>query len=896
MQIRWLELHRYPAVTMGLVQILAIWLVASLGWLELPNLLLYDRFLAYGFAANRPSHVLLIEIDAQTPANNPAALPTLLRRLHELGARRIGLEFPPQEGALLALAGAQGNVVFARGLATDAADPGRRFPKPLPPTLEHAGIAYGYAEPPLQRHGTYRGHRLWLDVDGQRQPSFLAKVADLGAGLPDAAVFYPDLDRESVARLPKLGIEQALAGGLIEELVRGRSILIAPSHENLPPLHTPVGPMSSAMFDAVTLNALIDGHGIRFAGTGALLAGIAAIIGANLFLAQLIPLQGALWGGLGLCFAYMAAVWLALHGFGLWLPLTEYLLAQVWVFFALFRQRALVEQRSLHSLATRLRFEIRKQVMPAGFYQTDDHWTYVAVLVQQIFDLKRVIFLERIQGDHRLREIKALNCSLDSIDEKRRDYERTPYSTAIAEFGPIELERSFFRNADPLEIQYLAPMLYAGDVLGFWAISFAPGGTQRDSGFLSRLRDFSEQLGYLLHARREWQERRKHEEEILGSFLRIQAGESAFRDVNRAAATLEKKLSQVRTVINELGIHCIVYDLFGRVAFINHNMEKLARQEKLLPYDVTMADFTAELTGYSIAHVRSLMQSIIFMGSTFTLPVSLAENRYFILNLKPLKAAPEEVEMAPELAEARPFQLQGVLFEMIEITMLVQQCRAQDELLRHILEQLRNSLTSLLLAADLLEQDQIEATETRTLAALLQERLRTVAPTLDQLQARLHMDFHTLMDHASAVFPMDGIKPLEAAVANLAEATRRFDVTARIARPSATRLILASAGELREVYDCILAALVADSISNGVISIEITNEPRHVRLAFKNQGFGLPVEQLRAYVEGEEAVAPRPFAGLREASAKVRRWGGELSLDSRLAAGIEVTLVLDAFL
>ena len=890
MQIHWEVLYRYPAVTMGLLQILAIWLLAALGWMELPNWLLYDRFLALGLPFDRPAHVLLLEADGSQ--EDPAALNALVRRLHDLGARSIGLELPLQDTELLDLAFEYGNLVLSRRLLVD--ETGQHRPKPLPPEWEQDGLVYGYLEAPPQRYGIHRGHWIWLEANGQPRVSFLARLADLRDELPSAEIFYPKLGMNSAELLPRLGFRQALEGGLVEELVRDRCVIIAPSQENFSPLETPIGALPPAVYDALVLNALIDQHGIRFAGTGAMLAGIAIIVAANLFVAQMIPLQGALWGGVGLCFAYIAGAWLALHGLGVWLPLTEYLLSQILVFLVLYRQLALNEQRSLHNLATRLRLEVRKQVIPSGFYQTDDHWTYVAVLVQQLFDLERVIFLERIRGDHRLREIKALNCSLDSIDEKRRDYERTPYSTAISELSPIELDRAFFKNTDPDEVQFLAPMIYAGDVLGFWAIGFIPGSTQRDPNFVSRLRDFSEQLGYLLHARQEWQGRRIRDEQVLDSFLRFQAGESPFRNLNLTTAALQKRLFQLRAVINELESFCIVYDLFGRVVLINRSMEKLAKQEKLLPYDLTMADFTAELTGYSINHVRSLMQSIIFMGSTFSLPVILGEQRFFILNLKPLKAVPEEEETAPELAEARPFQLQGVLFELLEITTLVGQFRAQDDLLQRILAQLQRSLTSILLEADLPERNQPDASNQLTHA--LRKRVETVVPVLEQMQEHLRLDFLKLMDRASAILPVDGIKPLETAVAELAEHTQRFDVKVQLILPAAPRLVLASAGELREVYDCLLAVLAVDSISNGVISIDIENRERHVQLRFKNQGFGLPVEKLRAYVEQDVADVPRPFAGLREAAAKVLRWGGELTLNSSLAEGIEATLMLDVFL
>jgi len=119
---------------------------------------------------------------------------------------------------------------------------------------------------------------------------------------------------------------------------------------------------------------------------------------------------------------------------------------------------------------------LQDYMLPPDFYKLDEHWGQVITFVDQTLNLNRVIFLEKVEGDHRVREVQALRCSLDDIDERRRDFERVPYSDAIAEGGPIKLtSRLFFKGPAGVSFEeYLVPLLFGGGVQGFWAFDVDP--------------------------------------------------------------------------------------------------------------------------------------------------------------------------------------------------------------------------------------------------------------------------------------------------------------------------------------------------------------------------------------------------------------------------------------
>ena len=94
-------------------------------------------------------------------------------------------------------------------------------------------------------------------------------------------------------------------------------------------------------------------------------------------------------------------------------------------------------------------------------------------MINQSLNLKRMIFLERVPNDHRLKEIKAFECSIHDVVDLRRDYERTPYSTVIQEQKPLLQTKPYLLPLAVEDQQYLAPLMFAGDVLGFWAFTVA---------------------------------------------------------------------------------------------------------------------------------------------------------------------------------------------------------------------------------------------------------------------------------------------------------------------------------------------------------------------------------------------------------------------------------------
>ena len=169
-------------------------------------------------------------------------------------------------------------------------------------------------------------------------------------------------------------------------------------------------------------------------------------------------------------------------------------LLMLWLFI---RFKLMRDDQEMRRIVLQQMARLQEYILPPDFYELDEHWAQVISFIDQTLNLNRVIFLEKVKGDHRVREVQALRCSLQDIDERRRDYERVPYSDAIAEGGPVRLERRLFFKGpgDGSAEQYLVPLVFGGEVQGFWAFDVDPAVVRSSLRFLGKRERYVGQIG-----------------------------------------------------------------------------------------------------------------------------------------------------------------------------------------------------------------------------------------------------------------------------------------------------------------------------------------------------------------------------------------------------------------
>ena len=887
-----LDIHTWrPPGGLSLLAPGLVWLVSLAGLLDGVSGSSYDLLmrLTASWSAASP-RVVLVELDPQRPAGE-SAYRQALGLLESLGARKVVFAFLPGDASAEFYAEAlRRGVVFGWPVAQDPDDPDqlRLAERPAGAALPEG--SFGLVSAPPGSDAVHRHAHLRISVAGRSYPSLeLAAAAASGAPLPPAALESCLVSFSGgPGSLPAAPLERLLAGGLIPELVQGRTVLVGASLAAAQPgLHTPTTghqTMSLLEFQGHALDTLLSGRIPHKPGPLAVLLLLAALTLPTLLLYQRLEVRLASWLTLSLLALHALLAAALFLSFRIMVPLVELLLAQALLFVLALRGKALLTSTAIDALLQHLAARLRERLWPTSFYLSPEHWSQVINMVNQTLDLSRVIFLERVEADHRVREIKALNCSLDDIDEKRRDYERTPYSTAIEAQRPIQVQ-GYLKRVSTQEEQYLAPLAFAGEILGFWAFGVEPARAAATPHFEAVVRDFGDQIAELLYHRQ-----RVLKEQSAGGLLRLlrlQRELELYRALSRTMALVERRLGRVESLLDDLSTAAIMYDLFGRVLEANGRMLELLRTERLAPYNMTALDLVAALTGQGPAECRNVLRQVIIEKASVSVPVALSGGRSFALSLRALRAGDRQ----SDLEDAAPFQLTGILCELVDTTSLSRLYEVKAHLMQRLGVQLRSDLAALEHSASRLASEELPEAERRAAAAQVHERLVGALATVDECRQFLGRE----SDAGSERFPVDPEGPLVRALEGLQSSARARGLFFERPEAAVPGPVMASPTRLQDVFGSVLDHLAEDALGGTPMQIEVEENESWVTFSFGNRGFGMPNERFQAWLFSDQNGGSDTARRLHTAVRWVQDWGGAVEAESEVGSGTRIRLRFQRF-
>ena len=917
---------RYRGIVVVLGAILVIWIAGLLQLFRAPDGWIYDLAVRTGGwkGAGVPS-VMMVETDPGRRLTSDEGL-AIAEYLQQLGAGQVLFLLPPQgtDDRFQRLLEKTANLIVGRivefNLNSDNGEGARRL-SPIPPVVSTA-LPGGVLSIPAAEFGVHRRAATGVQLGGQAFPT-LGMVAALQKGKqPEAGEFKVNFN-QGADWLPRVSVDRVLGKRLIAELVAGRSVVIGGAWSAASPgIYTPLnanGPgMSLLEFQAYAIDTLLQDKQIRSTPWALNLVLLGSIGLLSLGVYQWLNLDRSGWFTISLVSAYLVAGWLLLHGLLIWIPVVEMATAQILMFWFFVRLKLLRDdQRMRHTVLERMA-RLKDYMLPPDFYSLDEHWAQVITFVDQTLNLNRVIFLEKVEDDHRVREVQALRCSLDDIDERRRDFERVPYSDAITEGGPIKLEsRLFFSNSDDsIFEQYLVPLVFAGEVQGFWAFDVDPLEIESSENFLGNIRNFGGQIAELLYHRHRWIEQRDAETKIFRRFFRLEAGKASSEDVGDLLGLLDSRLNALQSVFDGLTTATIEYDLFGRVVQLNSSMEKLMELQNLPGYKLTALDLLAEITGLPQQQARRLLQQVVVDRRDFHIPMRLKGDKgeKYSVHVKPLAVS----EAERTLAEATtPFELAGILFEVSDESSLMKRLEVKEQLLDWMRLRIRSDLMILLHDVDLQEQlplvsggDLQESLQTvgsvgmhapmgrqqlprspgkQQPAVHLYSRAADLLTTLETVQSVLSSDSES---PSSSVFPVDIFPLIDAAIEALRVVANEKKVRLDVEIPRLMELVKVHPDKIRFLFRTLLEVLISDAAADTELQIRVSEKQDAILFSFRNNGFGIPDEHLQAYLWGADYATTEEFKDLRQAVRPVARWGGSIEVHSEVGIGIWAELQL----
>lgn len=888
---------RKNALVVGAIITLVTWICMAAGVFRIPDGLIYNLLVRLSPSSSAlPSNVLIVKTSFEQMGEGDEVWLTLLRELRRQGAREVVFTFMPARVSqqFYEEAVASRMVVFGRELLEDESSSTQAL-APLPPSAAKQQLPFGVLVAPPDDSGMHRYQYTNVAVNGAHYPTLEAVAAARFKGIP--AETSPPVLINFLGRgggIPGVSLERALGGGLIPELVKGKSVIIgfaSMGHE--PRLRTPIaGGSDIALLDyrGYAIETFIAQNGIIEVPLIVQCLFVALIVFAGLVLQTFFEMRFFTWLTIAAVTASLGSCWLLLLMGHIWLPVVEPFVAFSLTFLLIFRQRVLLAEEAVNTMLLNLSAKLKQRVMPESFYNSQEYWSQVITMVNQTLNLTRTIFLERVPGEHRVREVKALHCSITDISERRRDYERTPYSTAIANGGPIRLDRAnYLTESATEEDQYLVPLLFGGQPLGFWAFGIAPEAAARIPYFEGTIRDFGKQISELLFRRQEWQAQQRKQNSYLVNYLDL-SRDVPHEELKKSIDLFERRVNTLETVFAELGTATILYDLFGRVLLVNRRMVNLLKEAELAPYELTALDLAVALSGLKTEEIRQHLHKVLIDHGQVSFVASRIRPTAgeHLLRIRPM------IEQERKLLsmEARPFSVYGILFELVDLSDVTLRERTRDQFVGQLPGRLTAMIEPVAAAAARLQDESLDPAARKSLLDELGGRALDALGFVTDIGGVLEK---RSPDTGRESYPIDVLALLRGAAARAERDLVQRRITTTIVVSGTVPTVWAESRELSESLYAFIIIIGNDTAQNNAIRIEVSAEGDYVTCRFASAGFGMPDGVFQRALFSEDPTDSVEYRRARAAVSQIRQWQGSVVASSEVGCGISIELRLKKF-
>ncbi|MEQ1485426.1 CHASE2 domain-containing protein [Methyloglobulus sp.] len=894
---------RYSTLIWGAIIIALMWEAHIFSIFHSLNGFAYDHAMRLNIKNSTSDQLIVLDGDQQFAERGDETWLPLLKNVLAQDVKQVVFNFLPEKvsGDFYQFAADSGKVVF--GQHVQNSDPYSTAKlRPLPLAAKNKKIPLSAVSPAFSQSAIYRTQSLNISIDSLSLPTLEYAAAQRASG-KSITLKSPDYLINFIggsARIPKINLAQALSGSLVSELVSGRTVLIGvygtePLASYFTPLSTATEQTSDVLFHAFALDTLLSERTIRIVPNWAMLLGIMAITAMTLIFCQYLAFQHSLWVAVVLTICYGLTSWLVLHGFFLWIPPVELVVAQ-WLAISLaWCNRVAQESQLLHDMQASLSANLQDKAFPVSFFQSDDPWTQLLTMINQSLNLTRIIFLERVPNDHRLREIKAFNCRINDVVEARRDYERTPYSTVIQANRPLLQAQPYLRELAIGDLQFLAPLVFADEVLGFWAFSVEPRiFLEAKAKFMALTHAYMIQISEFLFYRQEWQSyQAQQEKNKFLRYLQFNSGAKPYHTLNQSISLLERRATELQGVFNTLNTGGILYDLFGRVVLLNKYMEDLAQSVNLKPYNMTPLDLVVALTGLKTDEARQILQKTIFNLEATTTPVPQFKSDHdFLLLIQPLTFE----DSKNNLSDSAPTpQIVGILIELEDVTYLKAIYRLKEQVFERLGFQIYQELASI--QSDLTDcsgEVGVLKQECTSSIASVQDRIKALLATLESVSKEINKEVESVTSDLGC-YPIDGLPAIKKAVAELNDYAILRMILLHLELPDALGLVFASPNELYRIFQTLLTMIIDDTFEGAQVWISVEDKAEWVHYHFRNIGIGISYKTQQNKGQNETSISAENLA-IDRAFDYVRRWGGKLDISNQVGKGSTVTLSLRRFL
>ncbi|BDX04916.1 hypothetical protein [Planctobacterium marinum] len=556
---------------------------------------------------------------------------------------------------------------------------------------------------------------------------------------------------------------------------------------------------------------------------------------------------------------------------------------------------------SLHVLITRaknlslhhLEEQLKSVISNLSTHQDHDaFWQKIAGMVTQNLQLERCIFLEITDDANRLKEISAVNCSLQDIDEMRRDMRREPWLQAIQDKQAVRCSRSFFKNQQENETEILVPFYRSTQILGFWALTTMEQEPQKMTALFEQVNLFALQISTLLHLQQQteqsrYAQRRLHQQLGNEQNQRLQA-------IQTGTGQLLTQLNFQRSLQNSTSSPLIVFDIFGRIAHRNDAMQRFAQRNNLDIETSSVLSFLKQILHLSDDSLKNLIRQITLQQKRQSVRqfVSIEGQRYITVISATNHGDNEQQQQELHL------NLNGILVEIINLKDVQAYLQIERGLYDNYLIHIKNHLSTLQMG-------------------LLQIERKAQEPFINQLATYLNIELkkaadstrrtHFFMDRLSVREDINTIpfNPLELLATHIqskrkSAASNVFwrDVTFDVNVPSYVILGLGSPDAFTQLIKSGIKLMADDAIAPKHINIIAKHLKRDdtdvLYIKIESEGYGLPNQELQKLYQqnallGEQNLLSDLLVALKTAKDA----NMDCRLKSRVGKGYRLSILIE---
>ncbi|NNK58299.1 MAG: CHASE2 domain-containing protein [Desulfofustis sp.] len=890
------KLYRFFGLYLGASVCLLVWLLSISDLLDLPSNGIYDLL-----SRNLPERqriedpILLVEAAYHYRFRDEKFWFELLETLLAKNVHQIIFTFLPQNvsASFYRYAADNGRTLFGRSAIVEGDDPG----KPDLVTFQDISLEdqqiFGAIQIPQEVHGINREYRTHFDSDNHSFPSLAAVAASrMGKRVEDLPTQFRIDFIGQPDRTPTVAIDDLIAGRLIDQVFEKKIVLIGlvppyPFQGYDTPNSISASGVTPLEYQGLALQTIMSERILHTFGNVTLLACLFIVILLNLTAHQYLGAFSHVFVSVLFIGSMIVLNAASLYFYKFWVPVVEIIAAYI-LFQTLlaFRDNRLRNRLALQIILDQS-FKRREQVMPKSFFRSPDYWSLVVNMVNQTLNLKRFIFLETVEGDHRVKEVISLNCSLDDIKERRRDYHRTPYKTALEQNRSIPVNQ-FFTQLPENEDSYLVPLNFAGQVQGFWAFTVDVNVEKQIDVLLAAVNNFAVEIGEMLFRRKRWVSQSRWYEHPMRKILDMEKQNEPYREVSRILAFLVRRLSILESVFSALDTATILYNPFGVVIQSNTKMIGLLKSHGLNAYELSALDLAVQITGSTQEQIRKLLGKVVINYESVQLPITAGQekNQTLMLRIRPLVAANED----DDDLRLQPIELNGILFEINDVSSLVEINRVRESLFSHSLLHVKEELGTL--SADFKSLGNIEGTKGAAEYLPLLDRSRKLQEFIGQLDSYLGQE--NLLE-GTMPYPVGLAEILERCVTSIQPLAVRRKIGVSTYVPEGIPLALMVPNRFIELFEALLQVLITDGYEGSVIEVEVSQDSQSLACRLKNEGVGMPDETLHRYLDPAQPVDRTDFQTINQISPELEHWKAELSGSSSFGRGISFELVLSTF-